>query len=133
MITFADLQRCAKLAQEADRLREQIVGLLARVYGTGMRADGVPGTKIVDPVGATVVKIALLRDQWQAVIDKNLVLLQRAEDAFGLIERPEVRMILRMRYLTGDSWQEIAEKTHYCVSQCRLLRDQGLQELGMRQ
>ena len=132
MITYDDLRRCAKLAQEADRLREHIVQLLAQVYGTGARNDGVPGARVADPVGSIAVKLSQLRDQWQAVIDENVELLQKAEAAIGQIERAEVRMILRMRYYQGDSWSSIAEKAHYSVSQCRLLHDLGLQLLGLK-
>ena len=129
-ITLDDLRACEAKAREADRLREQIVRLLAKAYGTGARMGGIPGVGINDPVGVAAVMVDELRVNWQKTIDEYLTLVMRVEKAILKVVHPDQRSVLRLRYIDGLAWKEVGEQVHYSITQCKRLHGQGLKNLG---
>ena len=129
-ITKIELERCAALAREADNLRERMIRLRAAAEGAGMRLDGMPAAGIGDPVGEAVANLDKLRARWMRTIDQYLALMLRADEAIAELEAPEVRTVLRLRYIDGLPWEEVSVKVNYASSHCRRLCNRGLRELA---
>ncbi|MCL2545033.1 MAG: DUF1492 domain-containing protein [Clostridia bacterium] len=129
-ITKRELERCAALAREADNLRERMIRLRAAAEGAGMRLDGMPGGGIGDPVGEAVANLDKLRARWMRTIDQYLALMLRADEAIAGLQSPEVRTVLRLRYIDGLPWEEVSVKVNYASSHCRRLGNKGVRELG---
>ena len=130
-ITKQELERCAALAREADHLRERIIRLHAAAEGTGMRVDGVPGgSGIGDPVGDAVANLDKLQGRWTRAIDRYLALMLRADEAIAALESPDVRTVLRLRFIDGLTWDEISMQAHFAPSHCRRLCNRGLRLLS---
>ena len=130
-ITKRELERCAALAREADNLRERIIRLRAAAEGAGMRLDGMPAGGIGDPVGEAVANLDKLRARWMRTIDQYLALMLRADEAIAALDSPEVRTVLRLRYIDGLPWEEVSVKVNYASSHCRRLCNRGLRELDL--
>lgn|GEM_PF-792250 len=128
-ITKTELERCATLAREADNLRERMIRLRAAAEGAGMRLDGMPAGGVGDPVGEAVANLDKLRTRWMRTIDQYLALMLRADEAIAELESPEVRTVLRLRYIDGLPWEEVSVKVNYASSHCRRLCNRGLREL----
>ena len=128
-ITKRELERCAALAREADNLRERMIRLRAAAEGAGMRLDGMPGGGIGDPVGEAVANLDKMRMRWMRTIDQYLALMLRADEAIAGLGSPEVRTVLRLRYIDGLPWEEVSVKVNYASSHCRRLCNKGVREL----
>ena len=128
-ITKQELERCAALAREADHLRERIIRLRSAAEGAGMRLDGLPSCGIGDPVGEAVANLDKMRARWMRTIDQYLALMLRADEAIAGLENPEIRTVLRLRYIDDLPWEEVSVKVNYASSHCRRLCNKGLREL----
>lgn len=128
-ITKIELERCAALAREADSLRERMIRLRAAAEGAGMRLDGMPASGVGDPVGEAVANMDKLLAQWLRNINEFLALVKRVDDAIARLESPEIRTVMRLRYIDGMPWDEVSEKVNYASSHCRRLCSRGLREV----
>lgn len=135
-LTKRDLERCAALAQEADNLRDRMIRLKSAAEESGMRLEALPGSgrrdgQHGDPVGEAVANMDKLRVRWMHVIDQYLALMLRADEAIAGLDAPEVRTVMRLRYIDGLPWEEVSVKANYATSHCRRLCNAGLKALGL--
>jgi len=133
-ITCEDLQNCAEMARETDRLREQIIRMRAKAEGMGAQLDrrSCRG-RIRDPMGTAVVNMTRLQEQWEAKIQEYSALALRIDQAITGIRDPRGRNILRMRYVDGLRWSDICERVHYSRSRVMDLHAKGLAVFSERQ
>jgi len=129
-ITYDDLKQCAFMAREADRLREQMLRVRAKVEGGGLRVVvKVTGKGDADPVGTAVSDLDELRVRWQGVIDRYLSLANHIDEVISGVDSPAQRVILRLRYVDGKRWGYICKQTNYSYSWARELRNRGLKAI----
>ena len=131
-LTLRDFERCATLAREADSIRERIIRLRTAAEGGGMGRDYASVGGYGDPVGEAVVNLDKLRARWTRTINQYLALMLRIDEAVAGLGCPEVRTVLRLRYIDGLPWKEVSVKANYASSHCRRLCSQGLRELGLK-
>ena len=127
--TYEDLKSCAALARKADDLRERYLRLRSAIEGTSARLDTVRGSMQTDPVGSAVAKLDAIRRQWEGRINEYLEVMLRVDAAIEALRDENQQKVLRLRYVDGLAWAEIAERMYYSPTHCRRLRQEGLQKL----
>jgi len=110
-----------------------MIRLRTAAEGAGMQLDGYQGPKAGDdPVGEAVGNLDKLHGRWMRAIDQYLALMLRVDEAIAELESPEIRTVLRLRFIDGLPWEEVGVKMHYATSHCRRLCNRGLQELELK-
>ncbi len=66
----------------------------------------------------------------RAIAYKEHVLI--VEDAIDGVPNIDQQRVLRLYYVQGLVWEEVADIMHYTPKWCRELRDQGLKSLGIQ-
>ncbi len=113
-ITYQELRRCAALAREADRLREQIIRMRAKLEGVSPSPMGTPrGGGVKDVIGRAIAVLDATERKWLRVIEEYTAMMLRVEAAIAGVDNPDHRTVLRMRYLDGERWGEIARQMGY--------------------
>jgi len=109
------------LEEERHKLSTQL--LTPRTYKDMPRVKG----GYQDPVGEIAAKLADLR----TAIDKKLdILIDMKEQTEKTLENLscEARNIMRMRYMLGYSWEQIARKMHYTYQWVLILHKRAMKE-----
>ena len=97
-ITYEDLKRCATLAREADRLREQIIRLQAKAERTSACAEsmGGRGGAVVDPVGAAVANLTELHEKWMRAIKEFSEPVSKVDEATMIYEKEGKKVVMTL-------------------------------------
>ncbi len=56
---------------------------------------------------------------------------QIAAKAIDTVSDERIRRVMRLYYLDGLTWPEVADQVCYCERQCQRLRNEGLHMLGI--
>ena len=123
-----ELQQYRALLAEACLLEEEkrrlADGMLAAVRITGLPK----GNGTADDTGRLAAKLAdlsvLLAEKLEAAIDARL----RMEEAIENLEAQE-RVLMRLRYIEGLTWERIAEEMHYSYQWVCTLHERILQKM----
>lgn len=75
----------------------------------------------------TICKIVDLEQEINRDIDRLVDLKAEAREALAQLTNPDESLILEMRYLLRNTWEEIAEETGYSVRHVTRLHGSGLQ------
>ena len=107
------LEQYRRLKIEIDSKTEQLEELrgLAESVSHSTGTGGSGGTS--DKVGKTVAKIIDLENEISCQIDKLLELKKEIESTIAKVEDPVLRQILTLRYINGNTFENIAEKMFY--------------------
>ena len=132
MITEDDLKICRALVLEADDIRHRLDVLKAQIEGKSPFLSWAPGgTGTVDNTGRAVCNIDTLERLWGERIAMALLHVTMVEEALWDIPKPEARMVMRLYYIDGLTWEQVEAEAHYGQRQCRRLRDYALVVLGI--
>ena len=131
-LTYEDLRNCARLAKALEDSTERIQRLRSMLERTTTRARETPGAgAFADRMAESIARL----DEWETeCIYRSDAYLEHAFLVDQEIERLEDdrhRRVLRLRYLDGLLWEEIAEKMHYSIQWCKHLHDTALEKLGV--
>jgi len=132
-ITQKDLDICFALAREVENIRERIERLRALLSGSGVIIRETPGStdgprdKMAEGVASLVDMERDARHRIEAYLD-HAGMVEKAIDGLG---DPGQRMVLRLRYMDGLVWEEVARKAHYSKRWCEAMAAKGLAELGI--
>jgi hypothetical protein len=101
------------LAQEIRNQRERYEEMLAGLGTVGSpelsdipKGPPRPGDKI----GAIIVRVEKLRDELAGLEARQLEFEESLEAVLGHIKKPDERKIIRLRYIDGKSWNDIAKR-----------------------
>ena len=131
-ITYEDLRKCAELAKEAEDIRERLERLrsiLERCTPSWSDAPGRASGVSPDKMGEHMDKLAELEAEGWRRAAAYLEHVFEVDKAISEIEDPTQRMIIRLRYMDGLSWEKISDKTHYSERWCKELHSRGLMGL----
>ncbi len=123
------LQQYIAIIREIEHLEAEKQRVIDRLF-VRQPLDGMPhGGRISDTVGEAVVR----REHFQQIIDSKLdqliELRQEIEQAIG--ELPSLdRDLLRLRYIDGYSWEQIAIKLNYSIQHIWRCHGKILSKLG---
>jgi len=132
-ITHDDLKHCAALAREAQNIRERMerIRSLAEFGRMGGSVIGGNGAPVDDRSGEGATALADIEAGSVAKIEAYLGHVACVEQAIARIPDPTVREVLRLYYVDGYIWDQVAEHAHYDARQCQRIRDRGLRVLGI--
>ncbi len=133
MITRKDLDACASLAREAQHLQESLMRLeslaaTGRIPGGMIGGDGAP---LNDSTGEGAAALADLKTKMRYRITAYIEHASLVADAIEAIRDERVRSVMRLYYMDGMIWEDVARRMHYDTRQCQRYRNRGLQLLGI--
>lgn len=126
-MTRERLRQYIDLVAELESLRSTMAELEGRIFAPEIgRTDGLPhgGGDRESSVERGALAHAALVDQLrelEAEISRETLAIEMAIEALPSRERN----LMRMHYIEGVSWEEIAQRTNYCLRQVYRLRKQA--------
>jgi hypothetical protein len=126
----SELRLIKPILDEIASLEKQIKNLEKHVKPT-VHTDIVKGSSACFPYGARTFKIEgvdltdydrqleRIRNQYQWQLKNLMEFVARANEFIAEQEGPEIRNILRLRYVNGLEWKEIAKEVHMCEKTAR--------------
>ncbi len=133
-LTQQDLKICASLRREIGDMEEIIRRLREKLEGGRMSTLSFTphsprnARDMLAPMVGTLLELEDLYKQRAAAFYEHL---RRVEIAIASLWKVEVRRIMRLKYILGLTWEEIALKTSYDERWCRELNRRGLKMLGI--
>lgn len=109
IMTENELSRYFKLKKEVEDIERRIKELGVGVASIKIKEISVNGTTAKESIQE---KIAILNDTY---LEKRLSALEeyvKIERYIGSIDDPEIRILMRYRFLDLYTWEQIAEKTY---------------------
>ena len=108
------LERAYWLDQMIDSKLEQVASLRAMATKTTtiMKRDVVSRSRNMHSMEDTIAKIADMEAEINADIDRLVELKREIGETIRLVEDPELRVLLELRYLCYKDWPEIAGVIH---------------------
>ena len=132
MLTRKDLELCAAFAREAEDVRERIQRLRSLAESaTSVMRDMPGGSALADKTGDGASSLADLERDAERRIEAYLGHVGAVEAEIEKLGDPQHRMLLRMRYVDGLTWDEVAEHVRYSRSQSIRLHDDAMIALGI--
>ncbi len=123
MLTIDDLKNVRRQKLRVEALQERIERLRSRAeYTAHMLGECGQGDSTRDRLAEYVAELDELERQLTGemiTLEKQLIVVD-AE----LVKLPENQeKVLRLRYIEGLRWYEVARKTHYSESYCKTMRN----------
>ena len=122
-----------KLRREMDDLRERAQKLRAEAERMSVRLTGMPGGGPSDDrLQRCAAELADLEREYTAAAAVCTVRLRSIERAVRRLKDPVQRVILRRRWLDGESWERIAGEMSYSTRAVHYIAEKGLERLKPR-
>ncbi len=122
-----------KLRREMDDLRERAQKLRAEAERMSVRLTGLPGGGPSDDrLQRCAAELADLEREYTAAAAVCTVRLRSIERAVRRLKDPTQRLILRRRWLDGESWERIAGEMSYGEKTVRRIADAALKRMKPR-
>jgi hypothetical protein len=124
------LSQAFKLDQRINSKLEQVASLqdLAAKVTASYTTDRVDGTKQRSPMENAIVKLVDLEYEIDADIDR-LVDLKRELSTFIMqVPNSTFRLLLELRYLVGNTWEDVSKTMEYDLRWIYRLHGRALQE-----
>ncbi len=133
-LTLNDLKICAGLRREIRDLEEIIIELREKLKSARTSAfSAMPRAprSARDTLAPMVEALLELEDMYGKRASGYYEHIRRVEIAIASLWKVEMRRIMRLKYILGLTWEEIAKKTSYDERWCRELNRRGLKMLGV--
>ncbi len=124
-----ELEEYLNLVREAAELEEDIKDLETRSQARSWiegRRSSCGGTDRIGSLVARIVELQSLLERKQADILQRRLLVESAIE--GL--EPGDRRLIRLRYVRGLAWNEVAEELGYCTRQVIRIHQQVLHKMS---
>ena len=105
---------------------------LAAKATTGMQMDRISSTKQLSPMENAVTKLIDLEHEINGDIDQLVDLKREIAGLIISVHDPSHRILLEMRYLGGNTWEEVSSQMGYELRWVYRLHDRALQEVQLR-
>ena len=130
-MTLEDLKRCRQLRLEGEDIREEIEPLRSAIESTTPKLSGMPrGSAESDKLAEYMVRLETLLGKLYDTQVRYENEYYKMKEAIEALE-PIQRRVMRMRYMQGLKWEDIAKKMHYSDFHCRRIRKAALKHLGI--
>lgn len=129
------LSRYRDLLAECNKYKDQTLALRQTLDGVGaQRLTGMPsGSKErSDLIERKLDKIHKLEKQWDRCFDQMTDALAEIDRTIGMVPGSKLRVILRLRYIDGCTFSEIARFMNYSVQNIYKLFNKALDEISKR-
>ena len=127
------LSQAFRLDQRINSKLEQVSKLRnLSMKASGLRlAERISGTKEHSLMESALVKMIDLEYEINADIDRLVDLKREMATLIERVNDPSQRLLLEMRYLCGNTWEDIAQKMGYDLRWVYRLHGKALQEFEM--
>ncbi len=110
--------------EQLEQLRELSVRIKSAFIG-----ERITVTKDKSPMESSIIKVVMAEDEINRLIDRFIDLKAEISESIGQLDGFESRILLELRYLCFNSWDEIVVKMNYQTSYIYKLHCKALQEL----
>jgi hypothetical protein len=127
------LRRAYKLNVRIDSKLEQLEHWksLAFKITSVLKADFVDnGSRPKSPMENAVVRIVVAENELNDAIERFINIKKDINETLDLMDNENERILLELRYLCFNSWEEIAVKMNICVSYTFELHKNALKSLN---
>ena len=126
------LAQAFRLDQRINSKLEQVSKLRSMAMkATGsFQAERISGTKQHSPMESSLVKVIDLEYEINDDIDRLVDLKREMATLIERVNDPSQRLLLEMRYLCGNTWEDIAQKMGYDLRWVYRLHGKALQEVA---
>ncbi len=134
LFTYEDFKVCPALRHEVEDLEEAIARLREKLNkGRTSSLSITPRARgsAQDIMAPMIAALMELERMYAVRATAYYGHIRRVEIAIASIWKPEVRRIMRMKYVLGLTWDKIATRTHYDERWCRELHRRGLKIMGI--
>ena len=128
------LSQAFRLDQRINSKLEQVSKLRnLSMKASGLRlAERISGTKEHSLMESALVKMIDLEYEINADIDRLVDLKREMATLIERVNDPSQRLLLEMRYLCGNTWEDIAQKMGYDLRWVYRLHGKALQEFDFK-
>ena len=128
------LSQAFRLDQKLNSKLEQVSKLRnLSMKASGLRlAERISGTKEHSLMESALVKMIDLEYEINADIDRLVDLKREMATLIERVNDPSQRLLLEMRYLCGNTWEDIAQKMGYDLRWVYRLHGKALQEFDFK-
>ena len=128
------LSQAYRLDQQINSKLEQVSALrqLATKATSSIHAERVSGTTQRSPMENAVLKLIDLEHEINADIDRLVDLKRELNALIMAIDNHAYRIVLELRYLNGNTWEEIAGIMGYDLRWIYRLHGKALQEAAAK-
>lgn len=112
--------------REISRLRSLLYSLSAP-SADGSKVDKTPNADA--PFARTLERIIDLEKDSDAMIDELVLKQSEIRRTVDAVENMNECLILRLRYLEHCSWEEIAQKMNFSLTQCHRIHKKALENV----
>lgn len=84
-----------------------------------------------DRIGRVVAKILDTENEICGMIERLLELKREIEGVIGRVENPLYRQVLVLRYIEGETFEEISDKLHFCDRQIYRIHRKALAKINI--
>ena len=125
----SELQRIMIEYRSIGSLERRIEALRDTLERTTLQLDGMPhgsdGTDKMATLTATIVDLEKKLDKRRVDCEKEM---QRAETVIDTLPDQQ-RLVMRLRYIEGLSWKQVAEKSNYAKRHCIRIHKKALERM----
>lgn len=116
-MTIQDLQACRDIRGQIESLDERIVRLRSQAERLCRPLTGLPGGDESDHLAKYVAKLDELERQRAGQIITLEERLQACDDWIATLPVQQAN-VMRLRYIRGLPWRQVAERANYCRQHC---------------
>ena len=130
-MTKAQLREYKSLRLERDKLARLIVELEEVIYSPkAQQLHGMPrnGSGALSPTENLALRHMELEAKYKEAVEKLTAQMVEIEDAIQVLE-PRERTIIRLHYLQGLTWEQVAVETGYTWRHVQRLHGKALERL----
>jgi len=102
---------------------------LAKRVTAGYSLDKVSSSKSRSPMENAIVKIIDLEREIDGDIDNLVELKRKISKDIGMVDNLNYRLLLEMRYISGQSWEDVASNIGYDVRTVFRIHGKALKEI----
>lgn len=117
-MTIHDLQACKHIRDQIDSLDERIARLRSQAERLSRPLTGMPGGGAGDHLAEYAAKLDKLERERAGQVIALEEQLQGCDDWIATLPAQQAR-VMRLRYISGLPWRQVAKRAHYSVSHCR--------------
>lgn len=129
-MTQKDLQACREIRGEIETLNERIARLRSQAERMSRPLSLAPGGGQADD--ALSVYAARLDELERMLAERVIALeeqLQACEDWICTLPAQQAK-VMRLRYIEGLRWRQVARRAHYSVDWCWKINSRALEKIG---
>ena len=119
------------MERQSQRLLEELEQWKSRAAKVTRAFSGAPGGGGSDPLPECVGKIMELEEALNRQIDQMVERRKIIEKAIGAVPQTLQREVLSLRYIKGESWEEIGKTLQYATQHIHRIHGSALQAIQL--